>query len=189
MKTLFFDVETSGTDDKKNGILQLAGMIEIGERKGAVFDFKMKPFADQIIEDGALKVNEFTRDEIKNFKDPVECYNTFLEIIGSYVSRFDKKDKYTLVGYNSRFDDGFLREWFKQCGADKYTYGSHFHWPAIDVSNMVAVKYRKFRSMFSDFKLMTVAKILKIDVDESRAHDAMYDIAITKAIYEKCIAC
>ena len=189
MKTIFFDVETSGTDDKKNGILQLAGTIEIAERKIYGFDFKMKVFPDQIIEDSALEANGFTRSQIESFADPVVCYDKFLRIIGRYVDRYDKKDKLTLVGYNSRFDDGFLREWFKRCGADKFTYGSHFWWPAIDVSNMVAVKYRKVRSQFPDFKLMTVAKTLKIEVDESKAHDAVYDTAVTKAIYQKCLAC
>ncbi len=189
MKTIFLDVETSGTDDKKNGILQLAGEIELDGFAAYRFDFKMKPFPDQIIEDSALEANGFTRSQIEGFADPVKCYNDVLRIIGKYVNRYDKKDKLTIVGYNSRFDDGFLREWFTRCGADKFTYGSHFFWPAIDVSNMVAVKYRKVRSSFPNFKLMTVAKILKIEVDESKAHDAVYDTAVTKAIYQKCFAC
>jgi len=188
MKEMFFDVETSGTDEKVNGILQLSGEIEIDGVAKERFDYKMKPFPDQIIEDDALEANGITRAEIENFADPVQCYNQFLKIIGKYVYRYDKKDKLTLIGYNSRFDDGFLREWFTRCGADKYTYGSHFWWPAIDVSNMVAVKYRKVRSHFPNFKLITVAKTLKIEVDESRAHEAMYDMQITKAVYEKCLA-
>ena len=55
------------------------------------------------------------------------------------------------------------------------------------MSNMVAVKYRKVRGQFENFKLMTVAKTLKIAVDESKAHDAVYDTAVTKAVYEKCL--
>ncbi len=186
MKTIFFDVETSGVDDKKNGILQLAGEIELSGQVAESFDFKMKPFSDQIMEDGALEANGFTRPQIEGFEEPFDCYIQFVRILNKYVDRFDRSDKFMLVGYNSRFDDGFLREWFKKC-YDKY-YGSYFYWPAIDVSNMVAVKYRKVRSHFPDFKLMTVAKTLKIEVDESKAHDAVYDTAITKAIYEKCLA-
>jgi DNA polymerase-3 subunit epsilon len=187
MKTLYFDVETSGTDDKVNGILQLAGTIECEERGKERFSFHMKPFPDQIIEDSALEANGITRAEIESFADPVVCYDEFLRIIGKYVGRYDKTDKLTLIGYNSRFDDGFLREWFTRCGADKFTYGSHFWWPAIDVSNMVAVKYRESRSDFENFKLMTVAKTLGIKVDEERAHEAGYDVLITKAVYLKCL--
>ncbi len=186
MKTIFFDVETSGTDDKKNGILQLAGEIELDEVVKERFDYKMKVFPDQIIEDSALEANGFTREQIEGFADPFECFLKFTKMLNKYVDRFKKTDKFTLVGYNSRFDDGFLREWFINCH-ERY-YGAYFHWPAIDVSNMVAVKYRKVRSHFPNFRLMTVAKILKIEVDESKAHDAVYDTAITKAIYQKCLA-
>jgi DNA polymerase-3 subunit epsilon len=185
MKTIFFDVETGGTDDKVNGILQLAGTVEIDGQRDYSFDFKMRPFPDQIIEDEALEANGFTRSQIESFADPHDCYIQFLRILQKYVDRFDRSDKFTLVGYNSRFDDGFLREWFKRC-YDKY-YGAYFYWPAIDVSNMVAVKYRQVRSQFPDFKLMTVAKHLKIDVDESKAHDAVYDTMITRAVYLKCL--
>lgn len=187
MKTIYFDVETSGTDDKKNGILQLSGSIECEDKGKERFNFFMKPFPDQIIEDDALESNGIIRAEIESFADPVVCYDKFLRMVGRYVSRYDKKDKFTLVGYNSRFDDGFLREWFTRCGADKFTYGSHFWWPAIDVSNMVAVKYREVRSGFPNFKLMTVARVLGIKVDESMAHDAVYDTMITKAVYLKCL--
>lgn len=187
MKIIYFDVETSGVDDKKNGILQLAGIVECAGEETEAFSFFMKPFKDQIVEDGALKANGFTRSQIESFADPYECYTKFIRILKRYVDRFDRSDKFTLIGYNSRFDDGFLREWFKRCH-DKY-YGSYFFWPAIDVSNMVAVKYRKTRGQFPDFKLMTVAKTLKIEVDENKAHNAEYDTLVTKAVYEKCIAC
>jgi DNA polymerase-3 subunit epsilon len=187
MKTIFFDVETSGVDDKTNGILQLAGMVVFDENVIEDFNYVMKPFPGQIIEDGALEANKITRSQIEGFADPFDCHLQFTKMLNKYVDRFDRSDKITLVGYNSRFDDGFLREWFKKCH-DKY-YGSYFFWPAIDVSNMVAVKYRKVRSQFKDFKLMTVAKKLKIEIDESKAHDAEYDTLITKAVYEKCLAC
>jgi DNA polymerase-3 subunit epsilon len=185
MKEIFFDVETSGVDYKKNGILQLAGTIEMDGERVESFDFKMKPFPDQIIEDEALEANGITRSQIESFADPHNCYIQFIRILGKYVDRFDRSDKFTLIGYNSRFDDDFMREWFKRCN-DKY-YGAYFFWPAIDVANMVAVKYRKVRSQFPNFKLMTVAKALKIEVDESRAHEAGYDTMITRAVYLKCL--
>lgn len=185
MKTIYFDVETSGTDDKKNGILQLAGSIEDAGTDPYCFSFYMKPFEDQIIEDSALEANGITRAEIESFADPLDCYLQFIKILNKYVDRFDRTDKFTLIGYNSRFDDGFLREWFKRCH-DKY-YGSYFFWPAIDVSNMVAVKYRESRGSFENFKLMTVAKTLGIKVDESMAHNAEYDTLITKDVYLKCL--
>jgi DNA polymerase-3 subunit epsilon len=37
-----------------------------------------------------------------------------------------------------------------------------------------------------NFKLMTVARTLGIEVDESQLHDALYDVKLTKEIYERC---
>lgn len=187
LKEIYFDVETSGTDDKVNGILQLAGRIECDGLEPYAFNYFMKPFPDQIIEDGALEVNGITRSQIESFADPFECYIKFTRVLNQYVDRFDKSDKFTLIGYNSRFDDDFMREWFKRCH-DKY-YGSFFFWPAIDVANMCAVKYRKIRSQFENFKLMTVAAKVGIDIEEDRSHEAMYDVMVTRELYKKCIAC
>lgn len=185
MKEIYFDAETSGTDPEKNGLLQLAGTVELDGKPVYEFNHFMKPFPDQVIETEALEKNGFTLSQIDSFADPFSCYITFQKMLAKYVDRFDPSDKFTLIGYNSRFDDDFMRAWFKRCN-DKF-YGSYFFWPALDVANMVAVKYRKVRGQFPDFKLMTVAKHLKIEVDESRAHDAVYDTAITKSLYNKCL--
>lgn len=40
------------------------------------------------------------------------------------------------------------------------------------------------RSEMENFKQGTVAKALGIQVDDSKLHDAMYDIAICRAIYD-----
>jgi DNA polymerase-3 subunit epsilon len=39
----------------------------------------------------------------------------------------------------------------------------------------------------SDFKLKTVCRHAGISVDESKIHDAIYDIEITRALYKKVI--
>lgn len=41
------------------------------------------------------------------------------------------------------------------------------------------------RPQMENFKQGTVAKHLGINVDETRLHDALYDIRICKAIYDK----
>ncbi len=186
MKSIFFDVETSGTKDQIHGILQLGGTFEVNEKVVETFDYYMKPFPDQIITDEALEKNGIKREDIEGFGNPEDVYKQFTCLLNKYVDRYDRKDKFTLIGYNSRFDDGFLREWFTNCN-DKY-YGSYFFWPAIDVSNMVAVKYREYRNRFDNFQLMTVAEKMKIIVDHERAHTALYDSEITKKIYKKCLA-
>ncbi len=186
MKTIFFDVETSGTDHTRHGILQLAGIIEINDVEVERFDFFMKPFPDQYIDEGALKANGITKRDIEiRFSQPNVVYNKFITLLDNHVDRFNRNDKFHLVGYNSRFDDGFLRKWFEN-NDNKY-YGSYFFWPSLDVSNMVAVKYREWRHKFSNFQLMTVADRMKIDIDINRAHDAAYDVEVTRAIFNRII--
>ena len=44
------------------------------------------------------------------------------------------------------------------------------------------------RSQMVNFRQGTVAKALGIPVDDTKLHDALYDIAICKAIYDKVCA-
>jgi DNA polymerase-3 subunit epsilon len=181
-KLIYIDTETSGVNCKVNGMLQLAGMIEIEGREVERFDYKTQPFPDDVIEHEALRVNNFTRRQIMEFDKPYDVYLKFIKMLGKYVNKFNKRDKFHFVGYNAGFDDGFLREWFKKNG-DTY-YGSFFWFPVIDVMGMAGAKCMRTRGTFPNFKLMTVAKVLGIEVDESKAHDAMYDVEITRDIFK-----
>ncbi len=185
MKQIFFDVETSGTDETRHGILQLAGIIEVDDKIVDRFNYFMKPFEDKDIKDEALKANGITMEDIKGFDEPQVVYEKFINLIDNWVDRYNRNDKMHLIGYNSRFDDGFLRRWFEDNG-NQY-YGSYFFWPSIDVSNMVAVKYRKYRHKFTNFQLMSVADKLGIEIDINNAHDAAYDAAVTREIFKKMI--
>ena len=46
-------------------------------------------------------------------------------------------------------------------------------------------RFRKVRTQFDDFQQKTVAKALGIAVDESKLHDAEYDIDICMRIFNK----
>ncbi len=183
IKKIYIDTETTGVDPKANGIIQLAGIIELGEQKMESFNYKVKPFPGDIILDSALVVSGNTRKGIEDFEPPGLVFHKFLRLLDSYVDKFNKRDKFHFIGYNSRFDDSFLREWFNKNNADKYAYGSRFWWPSIDVSNMAAVELMKYRKEFPDFKLMTVASRC-IETDKGKAHDALYDVEITRQLYK-----
>jgi DNA polymerase-3 subunit epsilon len=47
-------------------------------------------------------------------------------------------------------------------------------------------KLMEVRHTMKDFKLKTVAETLGIKIDESKLHDAMYDIELTWRIYKIC---
>jgi hypothetical protein len=52
----------------------------------------------------------------------------------------------------------------------------------------LAARLMSRRPAMSNFKLLTVAKVLGLDVDGEKVHDAKYDIALTMEMYRRLIA-
>lgn len=116
-----------------------------------------------------------------------EGYRQLVGILSKYVNKFDKRDKMYLVGYNNAgFDNNFLRALFQQCG-DKY-FGSWFYPNCMDVYVMVTPFLMGVRNDMENFKLMTVARTMGIEIDENKLHDATYDIELTRDIFYRIFA-
>jgi len=185
MKYLFCDTETSGIEPSKHGIIQIAGLIDIDGEIQESFDIKIQPFPNQLISKESMKINGLTVEDLKTFIKPQEGYAKLTEIFSKYVSKLDKTDKFFLVGFNSTFDDAFLRQFFVNCG-DEY-YGSWIWWPTIDIAPFAMEFLKEERAKFPNFKLGTVAKAIGIDVDDTRLHEALYDSILTRSVYRKMI--
>lgn len=184
MKLLFFDLETTGTYPGKHGIHQMSGMIVIDGEIKEKFDFKVRPNPQAEILDEALEVAGVTRDQILAYPPMGEVYHQFVDgILAKYVDRYNKTDKFFLVGYNNAsFDNQFLRGFFLQNG-DKY-FGSWFWANCMDVMVLATPYLAAKRAEMKDFKQGTVAKALGIPVEDEKLHDALYDIEICKAIFD-----
>lgn len=183
MKLLFFDLETTGTLVNKHGIHQISGQIVIDGVVKESFDFHVQPNPAAQIEPKALEVGGVTEEQIKAYPPMGQIYTAFVAMLAKYVDRYNKKDKFFLVGYNNAsFDNQFLRAWFLQNG-DNF-FGSWF-WPnCIDVMVMATPYLADKRAEMENFKQGTVAKTLGIAIDDSKLHDALYDIEVCKAIYD-----
>ena len=186
IKHCFIDLETTGLDPVKHGVIQIAGIIPEGESESTIFNFAVRPHEMKIIEPDALKVNKHTEDEIAGFQSPKEVHDTLCLLFNTYVDKFDRQDKMFFLGYNVRFDYDFLWQWFKDCG-DKY-FGSWFFNPPIDVMQAAIIHLQDRRAQMENFKLATVAKELGIEVKDEEPHDAMTDIELTKKIWDKVTA-
>lgn len=183
MKLVFFDLETTGTNPGKNGIHQISGQIVIDGVVKESFDFHVQPNPKAIIEDEALKVGGVTREQIMAYPPMREVYAEFVAMLEKYVNKYDSKDKFFLVGYNNAaFDNQFLRGFFLQNG-DKY-FGSWFWSNTIDVMVLASAYLATRRPEMENFKLSTVAKTLGVNVNDDSLHNAMYDIELTKAIFD-----
>lgn len=165
MKLLFFDLETTGTYPGKHGIHQMSGMIVIDGEIKEKFDFKVRPNPQAEILDEALEVAGVTRDQILAYPPMGEVYHQFVDgILAKYVDRYNKTDKFFLVGYNNAsFDNQFLRGFFLQNG-DKY-FGSWFWANCMDVMVLATPYLAAKRAEMKDFKQGTVAKTLGIQVE------------------------
>ena len=178
-----FDLETTGTNPGKHGIHQISGQIVIDGVVKESFDFHVQPNPKALIEEEALKVGGVTREQILAYPPMQQVYQEFVAMLGKYVDKFNKKDKFFLVGYNNAaFDNQFLRGFFLQNG-DVY-FGSWFWSNSIDVMVLASAYLATRRPEMENFKLSTVAKTLGIVVNDDSLHDAMYDIELTKAVFD-----
>lgn len=182
-KLFFYDLETTGTNPGRHGIHQISGEIVIDGKTVETFDFKVQPNPKAQIEDAALEVGDVTREQIMAYPPMGQVYTQLVEMLSKYVDKFDKTDKFHLVGYNNRgFDDNFLRGFFLQNG-DKY-FGSFFWADSIDVLVLASTFLADRRAELQNFKLATVADFLGIDTTAGKLHDASFDIFVTKAVFD-----
>ena len=130
-----------------------------------------------------MQVCGVTREQIFAYPDMHEVYLEFVNMLSKYVDKYNKDDKFFLVGYNNAsFDNSFLKAFFVQNG-DSFFY-SWFWVNSIDVMVLATQHLMMKRHLMKDFKQETVARTLGIELDSSRLHDAAYDIWLTRQIYE-----
>lgn len=180
-KRFYIDTETTGFSHSKNGIVQIGGIIDIAGEIMETVDIKVRPFDDDEIRDEALKIQGRTLEEVQSYQSPADAYYELESIMTKYVDRFDSSDKFHFIAYNSPFDNGMMRGWFKKLD-DPY-FGSWFHNPDICVMRIAGDFLSDKRPFMENFKLMTVAKEVGIEIEEDEAHDAVYDAVITRLIH------
>jgi len=183
MKQVFFDLETTGTNPAKHGIHQISGEIVIDGVTKETFDFRVRPNPKAEIMQDALDVGGVTKEQILAYPPMLGIYRKFIALLQKYVDKYNKTDKFFLVGYNNAaFDNQFLRGFFLQ-NNDQY-FGSWFWANSIDVMVLASSKLADRRAEMENFKLSTVAKFIGIKIEEEKLHDAMYDIYLTREVYK-----
>jgi DNA polymerase-3 subunit epsilon len=189
-KILFYDLETTGVKPWRNGIHQIAGIVDIDGEVKEEFNLLVKPHPDADLNPEALamaahlKIDGLSPEEVLTTLPDMASVHKHLtdNILGKYVSRYDKQDKMFLCGYNnSQFDNQFFRFWFEQNG-DPY-FNAWFWINTLDVMTLSTQFFLKERAQMPDFKLVTVARRIGMAVDEEKLHDALYDIHLTRDLY------
>ncbi len=186
MKLFFFDLETTGVNFWQHGIHQISGCIEIDGEVRECFDFKIAPNPAAKIDQAALDIGGVTLEQIQGYAHMSIGYLALVGLLGKYVDKYKKTDKFYLVGFNNAsFDNPFLRAFFVQNG-DNY-FGSWFWSNPLDTFILATPVLMRERAGMTDFKLKTVCRQMGIEVDESRLHEASYDINLTRELYHRCL--
>ena len=182
IKKLFFDLETTGVDERQNGIHQIAGCLEV---EGAVvedFNWKVAPNPKAKITQEALDVCGVSEEQIRAYESMEVVFKRFKAMLRRHCDPYDTTDKIYLVGFNNAsFDNKFLRAWFAQNNASYF--GAWFLAGSLDVMVLAGQYLIDRRAQMLNFKLSTVAQAIGIPVDGARLHDAYYDIELTREVY------
>jgi len=184
-KIAFADVETTGLNPYLNAIHQLSVIIESDGEVVEKLDFRIRPFYHAKIDQIALDKGGVTEEDLTKYDDHKEVFKIFKKTLGKYVDPYKKTDKYDFVAYNSPFDNEFIRQWFNRNG-DTY-FGSWFWNPDICVMRLVAfwMKLKKIDRPVN-MKLIQVSNLLgftKSPDDDDKWHDSMFDIEMTRRVY------
>jgi len=185
-KIFFYDLETTGLDHDIHAIHQLSAFIRINNVIVKKINLKIKPYPGAILDPIALQIGGVTEEQINgpDYMTHQEAYKYLNTVLGEYISKFDKSDKLHLCGYNIMgFDNDFLRKLWT-LNNDKY-FGSFFWGDCIDVMSHASSFLRLLRPTIKDFKLKTIAALLRIELDESKLHDAEYDVSLTMQIFDR----
>lgn len=175
MKLHWCDVETTGLSKDINEIVQLSGIIEHDGVIIEEYDVFMKPNRLNNVEEGALKAQGRTIEELMEFPDRRLGYDEFKTLLENY-----KDEKYTWTGQNPEFDRGFVRVFMIEFG-DK-SFDNYFKPVAIDLISTAKEAKRKGHYKGENFKLPTICKTLGIDY---QAHDSLEDIRATRIAMRK----
>lgn len=186
IKILSYDLETSGLNPQKNAIHQLAFRMYVDFKMVKEVMVDIKPFPNDEIEDKALEVSNKTREMV--FSDshvaPQLVYKAIIKALSEHCDKFNKQDKFFLLGYNNQsFDNEFLRSFFAKNG-DNY-FGSWFWSHGLDVMILASQDIMLKRNTMPNFQLGTVGKEYGLDVDEKGLHNAYFDLNVHEGIYEK----
>lgn len=187
MKLCFCDLETTGLNAWKHGVIEIAMNIwEDDVEKGMIHLYVQPKDTDEITEK-ALEVNGRTKEEIfsEPFIPPSQVLERLKKMLKEYIDPYKKEDKMFFIAFNAHFDDGFLRSFFKKQG-DVY-FGSWFHWPPIEVATLASLHLRKTRHEMKNFRLSTVAEAMGVERAEGDAHEGLSDMLVMRDIYRKCV--
>jgi len=176
-KICYFDLETSGLDAQKNGVVQIAMLVEIDRKVVGERNWFVQPYRSDQIAAEALAINHLTVEQVKSFPLAQIVLSEVKTFLSQYVNRYNGLDKFTPAGYNVQFDLNFLKQFFLK-GGDQF-FGSWFNYRTVDP--MLCLYWLRYAGLIDlpNYKLETVCAHFDIGF-EGEAHEALADVKATR---------
>lgn len=163
-----FDTETTGLspfgDDR---IIEIAAAKVINGEIVDTFEAMVNP--ERSIPFTATQVNKISDDMVADAPTMEEVWPAFKEFIG---------EDGVLVAHNSKFDMDYLVAFFDRNGMDK---------SELPECICTMKMSRNFYSEEKGHSLKAVAARLGVEMDDTQAHRALYDVKITAEVMQKMI--
>ena len=196
---MFYDLETTGLDPEKCGIHQISGIFVANGRAVEKFNYRVKPKEGCLCSEKAMEMAGHTYEEMMasdEYLPMAEVFRKVYDRIIFYCGGLDEKGKikygrkiYT-GGYNvHHFDGQFMRQWFLDNGANPSgNPGFEWGWVTsgeIDVQLLAtaALLLQPCGLNIKNYQQHSVARAFGIKIDESKLHNALYDVEISFEIY------
>lgn len=188
------DTETTGLDPAYHEIWQIAILpldADFNIRRDVIpFYINIAPEYPERIDPEAIKVSRVSRAEImkghdrEKAKDLLEDWKNKL---GLPVTKFGSPCKIIPLGQNYFFDMPFLKHWL---GISLYDSIFHYH-PRDTMATAIYLNDRAAchaeEVPFSKVGLTWLARKLGVEMNASRAHDALSDCQVTAGVYKALV--
>ena len=167
MNYLWIDVETTGLNELKQDVIQLACIPIINGVTQKSFNEFCQPLDYSTVDKGAERAHGITVTRMKTFQPPADMLEKFVTYLKSFNTKF------VIAGYNVGFDKRFVSAMFTK------------HDKSSDFFNLFSLDthctYKRAMAVKSqidthNLKLETLAKAYNIPIN---AHDALSDISAT----------
>ena len=189
-RVLFLDVETTGPDNHKHFITELAAIKLLRnydkdyEHKKA-FKASIKPpgYPDIEFTEVAEEKTGITHEMLADYHEEEEVLIKFINWLRGDRRNLSFSDRYTMVAYNADFDFVMMKRMFKRHGLYS-TFRELFLPTPFDMLSYYHLIKEKY-GYNSSMKLEDAAREMGIEFDDSKTHDALEDTKIMLRMFEK----
>ena len=181
MKFFWIDCEMTGKDPVKNGIHQIAGIVEIDGVVQEMFNYHVNTFPGDEYNDESFPFHGKTREEIATYPSPTLIYYKIKLLLNRYVDlALDYPERFIIAGHKVNFDFDFMKAWFQK-NLDP-TWEKYFEHHQEDIVCHSILAGREGMLKVPDYRLETIAKAFGIP---HTPHDAFSDIRATYEIFNR----